>query len=179
MLMAFLLHRFVFTGQTSTQTAQPVQSSGATAACSDRSPCPSTWLGPLQRGRRIGPASALYTLARITRAAHHHAFSALDAEVLVPHRNELRDVALFPLRCPVGTFRPLEWRLPEQVALAAAIWPSTLRTNSGAAGEMEGIRSNVDEAVPAARLFQDGPERGPQRQSSWQPHSRRACRKFS
>ena len=30
--------------------------------------------------------------------AHHDALAALDTEVLVPHRDELRDIALFPLR---------------------------------------------------------------------------------
>ena len=70
------------------------------AACSDRVSMPFHFgLAHLKVAGALSPSSATVDLgADHSVRANHDALAALDAEILVPHRNELRDVALLPLR---------------------------------------------------------------------------------
>ena len=56
-------------------------------------------LGPLESRRRLVPKlRAVHLRANHRVRANHHALAALDAQVLVPNWNELRNVPLLPLR---------------------------------------------------------------------------------
>ncbi len=101
MLIAFLLASLLLlTGQTSTHTRAAGAVFGrnlqGVAILLHALPL---WLGPLEGGRRlVAQLGAVDLGADHGMRADHDALAALDAEILVPHRNELRDVALLPLR---------------------------------------------------------------------------------
>ena len=101
MLMALSLASVLFlAGQTSTHRLQPVQSSAATCSVNFR---------PLNSGTResqllnVGGRVLQFRRVINLRAdgrvrADRHALQALDAGLLVPHRNFQREIALFVLR---------------------------------------------------------------------------------
>jgi hypothetical protein len=53
-------------------------------------------------GRTSQPTSLIHFMADDRVRTDHHALTALDAQYLIPNRNFQREVALFPLRVPVG-----------------------------------------------------------------------------
>ena len=117
----WLASLLLFTGQTSTQTraAGAIFRSNLQRVAILFHALP-LGLGPLEGcGRLVAEFGAVDLGANDGVRANHDALAALDAEVLVPHRDELRDVALLPLRgaggeCAAGG-NGADWK---QVAVA-------------------------------------------------------------
>ena len=104
MLMAFLLvSLLLFTDRRPRRRRSRCNLPVRPAACSDHFHALPLWLGPLEGcGGLVTEFGTVHLGADHGVRANHNALATLDAEVLVPHRDELRDVALFPLRGGCG-----------------------------------------------------------------------------
>ncbi len=148
MLMALCFASLLlFTGQISTHNVQPVQSSGDTCngIAHALDGLAEFGLADLKLAGASASAARLVQLrADHGVRAHQHAFSALDAQILVPDRNLLCDVALLPLRRS-GRERPVDrHRADRQRVAPSRRSPSPKRCarNAGAVAATGGSMSN-------------------------------------